>query len=148
VDDDIIYPGDYVERLANVVQQYNGKALVGVHGRIFMPPHRSYVRDALAIHFASGLARHSQMHELGGGTCAFLSERFQVDPFSWERTDMNDINTAIEAEKRGMPRIAVARPARWLKPYSQNQPDSIWAKTRADDSEQSRGMRVLLGLAV
>ena len=58
------------------------------------------------------------------------------------------INVAIEAQRRGLPRIAVAWTAGWLKAYAVIQPDSLWAKTLTDDSEQSRRMRPLLGLYV
>jgi hypothetical protein len=146
VDDDIIYPQDYVDRLVQVLQQFDGQAIVGVHGRIFVPPHRSYVRDVLCVNFSNALPSASHAHELGTGTCAFISGNFVVNPREWGRHDMSDIMIAIEAQRRGLPRIAVARPAGWLKPYTQFQPDSLWARTLKDDSEQSRQMRVLLGL--
>jgi hypothetical protein len=43
VDDDIAYPPDHVDRLVGALQRLNGRAVVGVLGRIFVPPHRSYV---------------------------------------------------------------------------------------------------------
>ena len=146
VDDDIIYPEDYVQRLVEVLQQVGGRAVVGVHGRIFMPPHRSYVRDAMSFHFANALAKPCQVHELGMGTSAFVSSFLDVDPRRWDRCDMNDITIAIEAQRRGLPRVAVARAMGWLKPYEQGQADSIWLKTSRDDSEHSRRMRALIGL--
>jgi hypothetical protein len=118
---------------------------VGVHGRIFTPPHRSYVRDVRTLHFAAGADRPSHVHELGAGTSAFVSDRLPIDPREWDRTDMDDLIVAIEAQKRGMPRIAVARPAGWLN-LAQEQADSLWARTKRDDSEQSRRMRGLLAL--
>ena len=59
---------------------------------------------------------------------------------------MDDIIVATEAQGRGLPRIAVARPADWLKAHLEHQPDSLWAKTEIDDSEHSRCMRALLRL--
>jgi hypothetical protein len=145
-DDDIVYPPDYVDHLVDMLQQVEGRAIVGVHGRIFVPPHRSYVRDAGIIGFAMGLAQPRHVHELGTGTCAFISGHLDVDPRGWDRSDMDDIIVATEAQRRGLPRIAVAREAGWLKAYAENQPDSLWAKTQIDDAEQSRRMRDLLGL--
>jgi hypothetical protein len=148
VDDDIIYPPDYVNRLVNVLQQLEGKAIVGVHGRIFTPPHQSYARHTHCIHFAHQLGQACHVHELGTGTCAFISSNFGVDPREWGRSDMDDIDVAIEAQRRGLPRIAVARAAGWLKACAEPQPDSLWARTLIDDSEQSRRMRTLLSLYV
>ena len=146
VDDDIVYPQDYVAGLTEVLQQLEGNAVVGVHGRIFLPPHRSYVRDTLMQGFALGLSRPCHVHELGTGTSAFVSDRLPIDPREWDRHDMDDIVVATEAQKRGLPRVAVARPSGWLKPYAEGQADSLWARAKKDDTEQSRRMRALLGL--
>lgn len=146
VDDDIAYPPDYVAYMAGVLDLVGHRAVVGVHGRIFMPPHQSYVNDAAVLHFASAQARPNHVHELGIGTCAFVSSQLDIDPRRWDRTDMDDIVVALEAQRRGLPRIAVSRPAGWLRPYAEEQPDSLWVKAKADDSEQSRRMRALLGL--
>lgn len=146
VDDDIDYPQDYVDRLVAVLQQLDGKAIVGVFGRIFLPPHESYTRHANMLHFTHQLTQTSHVHEVGTGTCAFVSSNFEVDPRQWDRYDMDDIIVAIEAQRRGLPRIAVPRSAGWLKAYAENQPDSLWRKTLADDTEQTRRMRALLRL--
>ena len=148
VDDDIIYPPDYVNHLVNALQQLGGQAVVGVHGRIFLPPHQSYVKDAAVLHFARGLEHARQVHELGTGTCAFISSNLELNPRTWARNDMDDIILAIEAQRRRLWRIAVARPARWLTSHAEDQPDSLWVKTLTDDSEQSRRMRTLLSLYI
>lgn len=146
VDDDILYPPDYLERMSTVLERRGGDAVIGVHGRIFLPPHRSYVHDASVFPFFAALPRPRQVHELGIGTCAFVSDRLDIDPRGWDRTDMDDIVVALEAQKRNLQRVAIARPAGWLKPLAQNQPDSLWRKAQDDDAEQSRRMRALLAL--
>jgi hypothetical protein len=145
-DDDIAYPQDYVAVLTEMLQQLNGQAIVGVHGRTFLPPHRSYGRDAFGQHFAARVEQPCHVHELGVGTCAFISDHLPVDPCEWARNDMDDIIVATEAQKRGLPRVAVARPEGWLRPYAEGQSDSLWDRTQRDDTEQSRRMRALLGL--
>jgi len=146
VDDDIIYPPDYMGRLVGLLEQTHGDALVGVHGRIFMPPHRSYVRDAVPFPFAAALDQPRHVHEVGIGTCAFVSDRLPIDPRVWDRTNMDDIVVAIEAQKRGLPRIIAARQRDWMRPLATDQADSLWVKTMKDDSEHSKRMRILLGL--
>jgi hypothetical protein len=145
VDDDILYPPDYVEALAGALEALGGDAVVGVHGRIFIPPHRSYARDATSLHFAHALAENQPVDELGTGTCAFLSDRFRVDPRAWDRTDMDDLLIAMEAQRQGLPRIAIARPQKWLRALAKAQADSLWLRTQADDSVQTRRMRELMG---
>lgn len=146
VDDDILYPDDYLDRLAALLDELGGDAVCGVHGRIFLPPHQSYFRDATTAHFARAVSRPSHVHEVGAGTSAFVSDRLPIDPHQWDRHDMDDIMLATEAQMRGLPRFVVARPAGWLRPQAQAQADSLWESARKDESEQSRRMRALLGL--
>lgn len=146
VDDDIIYPPDYVEQLVAALDQVNGRAVVGVHGRVFLPPHRSYARDVWCSAFFSKSAEMRHMHELGAGTCCFRSDVLDIDPRIWKRYNMEDIYLAIEAQRRGLPRLSIPRALNWLRPYAENQPDSLWLKAQKDDSEQTKLMRVLLSL--
>ena len=148
VDDDIMYPPDYVDRLVRALQWLEGQAIVGVHGRIFVPPHQSYAKNALGLHFSRQLPQPCHVHELGTGTCAFISSSLNVDPRDWGRNDMDDIDLAIEAQRRGLARIAVPRTTGWLRALAECQADSLWIKTLRDDSEQSRRMRTLLSLYV
>ena len=145
-DDDIMYPRDYVSCMTETLHQFDGQAVIGVHGRRFAPPHRSYLHDATMSHFSSKMDQHRDVHEVGTGTSAFISDRLPIDPTQWETFGMDDINVAYEAQKRELRRIVIARPAGWLLPIAENQADSLWARTLRDDSAASRLMRRLLGL--
>ncbi len=146
VDDDIIYPPDYVERMAAHLDALDGEAVFGVHGRIFTPPHRSYATDAVTIHFTAPYRISRNVHEVGGGTCAFVSDRLPLDPRGWGGLGMDDIQIALEAQRRGLPRLVVARGNMWLRPMAEEQADSLWRRTRRDDAVHSLRMRELLAL--
>ena len=92
------------------------------------------------------LFRSRHVHELGMGTSAFVTDRLPVDPRTWERTDMDDIVMAIEAQRRGLPRVVIPRREGWLTPLLRAGADSLWARTLRDDTEQTRRMRELLAL--
>jgi hypothetical protein len=145
-DDDIVYPPDYVARMVEALQQLEGAAVVGVHGRLFLPPHQSYARNVATLHFTHQLPQARYVHELGTGTCAFISSNLDVDPRQWDDTHMDDIIIAIEAQRRGLPRVALARAAGWLRSHPEHQDDTLWDRTLNDDAEQSRRMRDLLRL--
>jgi hypothetical protein len=145
-DDDIVYPPDYVARLVQGLQQLEGAAVIGVHGRIFLPPHQSYARNVATLHFTHQLPEARYVHELGTGTSAFISSNLDIDPRQWDDTHMDDIVIAIEAQRRGLPRVALARARGWLRPCIEHQDDTLWDRTLRDDAEQSRRMRDLLRL--
>ena len=51
-------------RIAELPEDY---LVVGVHGRVFVPPHQSYIHHAMPFHFGGALARPWSVHELGTG---------------------------------------------------------------------------------
>ena len=55
LDDDIIYPPDYVKRMVSYVAEYDNKALVGVHCMLFKQPVKRYYalesRYTMNFHF-------------------------------------------------------------------------------------------------
>ncbi|MGO8754033.1 MAG: hypothetical protein ACLQHK_02235 [Gallionellaceae bacterium] len=143
-DDDILYPPDYVSRIRLALAQYGNKAVVGFHGAIFMPPHHSYARNRHNYHFALKLDNDMNVHELGGGTTAFLSSIFRPNPATWRHHHMDDLYLAAEAIKSNLALIALKRETNWLTPLAENQDDSLWRATLEDDRAQSYFMRDIL----
>lgn len=136
-DDDILYPADHVARLTTAILRYGGKALVGVHGTDYPGPGTRYTRDRRVHHFGRRLRFERLVDELGCGTLAFASPLIDFDPRRWPHGDMEDLMLAIEAQRRGIPRIAIHRRKHSLLPIREAQPDSLWARALADDSRHS-----------
>ena len=143
-DDDILYPEGYVQRIAAALDEFGGEALVGFHAFLYLPPHRSYVRDRLMIGFPRSLTAPRRVHELGSGTLGFLSSRFSPDPTSWRYHDVDDLYVAAEANRSGLFKIALPRPQGWIRPLAANQEDSLWRATLKDDRRQSEIMRYVI----
>jgi len=144
VDDDIFYADDHVERLVDGLIAAGGRALVGFHGTVFKPPYRSYLADIERLQFSESLAADRIVDELGAGTAAFLSDVLDFDVRAWPRTDANDLCVAIEAKKRGLPLVCLARGADWMRPQVLDQDDSIWVATKRDPAPKSALMRSLI----
>lgn len=136
-DDDILYPADHVVRLTKAILRYGGRALVGVHATDYPVPGGSYASDRKGHVFFKRRLFDRRTDELGCGTLALPSQLISFDPRRWPHGDMDDLMLAIEAERQGVPRVAIRRPRHWLVPIRQNQPDSLWFRTVADDSRQS-----------
>jgi hypothetical protein len=145
-DDDILYGDGHVARLRAALIRYSGRALVGIHSASFRPSTGSYLHRQVTRHFTRGLWVDQLADEIGTGTGAFVSSVLPVDPTTWPHGFMDDLMMAIEAEARGVPRVAVARPRGSLTALGRHQPDSIYAKVRQDDSAQTEQMQRLLHL--
>ena len=137
-DDDILYPADYVARLVEGLAARGGRAIVGFHANCFRPPYQSYVRDRICLNFKERLEIDTEVDELGVGTCAFLSDVFLVDPRKFPHVNKDDIVLAIEAKRRGLPRIALRRSGGWLPRHPKPQVENLWARTVEDDSAETR----------
>jgi len=107
--------------------------------------HLSYLRDRAYLPFYNLAKFDCHADEIGTGTMAFYSETFRFDPRSWRYSNMGDLQVAIEAAKRGIPRISIRREQGFLKPLGENQDDSIYMGRFRDDTHQSALMREALG---
>lgn len=143
-DDDILYPDRHVEVLSRALARHKGRALVGFHGALFKAPHASYLRDRTIFHFAKGLGCEKEVDVIGTGTAAFHTGTLDVDSRCWPERNMDDLILAIEAARRGLPRILVPRPPGFLVALEESQGDSLWRGLNMDDSRQTRIMQQAL----
>lgn len=137
-DDDIAYPAGYVDHLAAALARHRFRALIGLHGAVYAMPLASYVRDRTVLHFGQGLRFDVVVDELGTGALAFHSECISIDLARWHHPNMADLSLMLAAVQQGVPRICIRRAANYLQPISENQPDSIYIRSLADDTTQTR----------
>lgn len=145
-DDDILYPADYVERLARALVRHEGNAVVGFHAHNFVPPYQSYIRDRRGFPFMKRKLFETEVDELGSGTLGFVSSRLPMDPLSWKYGDMDDIMIAQEAVRAGLKRIALARRRHYFGRAPGTGRETLWKTVLADESRSVEQMRVLLEL--
>jgi len=143
-DDDIRYPPDYVAVLTRALHRHFMRAIVGLHGACFRPPHESFRRDRAILHFAGVLDADFGVDLLGTGTIAFDTTHLRFDPRSWPHRRVDDLMVAIEAVRQEVPRVSIRRPRGFLQPLEEDQADSIHRRLQADDRLESEIMRQAL----
>lgn len=115
-DDDIIYPGDYADKLVEVSRRYS--APCGVHGSILRLPEPKYydLSNRYVFHFRDKNLFERRVHVLGTGTfCAppgLFDSRLKLN-----FRNMADIWVARKCAEAGVPQICVKREFNWLKPF-------------------------------
>ncbi len=145
-DDDIRYPPGYVATLVAALERVNGAAMVGFHAAFLMPPYESFMRDRVRAFFFNALDREMQVDILGTATSAFLASRLPLELRTWPYLDIDDLMVALAAERYDLPRIALPRPAGYLRPVALMQPDSLALRTKHDHTRQTFYMRKLVAL--
>lgn len=138
VDDDILYPANYVERLLFFRKLLPGRVAVGCHGSVFRPPIRSYAKDRkvwtarrrqlLPWRTVDVLATNGSLH---------LVRDLKFDPRAWQHRNQVDLNFLEEAIEAGVRFALPPRPRNWVHALETRQKDSIYVKLLKDDGVQS-----------
>jgi GT2 family glycosyltransferase len=117
VDDKILYPPDYVERMVDTIERSHRKAVVSNHGRNFHSnrPSRSYYFDiAQAFNYMMAYPL-TFVHEIGTGVLGYHSSTVTA-PLSWfPYTNMTDIYFSLECQKLNIPIIIHPHDKGWLR---------------------------------
>lgn len=117
--------------------------MVGIHAGVLRRPLTSYARDLKVLHRRSDQIRPAGVDLLGSDSVAFRTDTLRFDVREWPHVNMVDLCLALEARRRGVPVVMLARPSHWLQALDENQPDSIWAGVLRDDRRQTELAREL-----
>ena len=134
VDDDIVYPRDYVRRMSKTLAACRRSAIIGYHGSVLLDPFTSYAKSRESIWFAGELPRARHVDILGSGTVMFDTGTLRFDVRTWPHVNMTDINLASEAAAVNLALICLPRRRRYLRPLEEEQSNSIYARLLRDDS--------------
>ncbi len=140
VDDDLLYPDDYVSVLLRKLDQYAYASVVGVHGFDLAAPLDRFFEGREVIHFNESLTRDTFVDFLGTGTTAFHTGRFRPRWSDFGTAGMADVWLAIAAKRAEIPLIAVQREAGWLTDATGGD-ESLYTEFSRDDEVQTRAAR-------
>jgi len=117
IDDDILYPSDYVEKLLACSKRYSDNAVIGVHGSIF----KEYVKDASkcresVFNFQNELNKDTEVHMLGSGTTLFPASVLKhIDTeLLLNHPLANDELLAINMRNESISMVALCRDNEWM----------------------------------
>lgn len=136
LDDDLVYPDNYVSSLREKVRLYNHKAFICVHGNILPnTPLESYYKQKKGLHYMRELLIDKQVDIPGTGTMAFHSDIYKVNLDDFLIPCLTDIWVFGIAKKLNIPVISVERGNNWIKPLIiKKDPHSIYEKFNGNDN--------------
>ena len=114
VDDDIIYPPDYVARMIEEIDKDPTK-VYGCHAAIMKNPVKNYFKDREVLHFRSPLSLSRRVNVLGTGTVAFKSGAVYPAQIKPEHPNMLDCYFAEHCQRNQIGMVSIQRPNNWLK---------------------------------
>ena len=125
VDDDLVYPPDYVESIVAGLREYGDGAVVGYHGFTI---NRDGERTATYSPIR-GLDERVFVDVLGAGACAFHSDVLPLSAADFPTRNAAMFWVAVKAQQRGLPRIVLPHPDRWFTYIEHRQ--TMWSDTAA-----------------
>jgi hypothetical protein len=146
VDDDMYYPRRLVSNLRRELAVQNDRAVVGLHGSKLAQPFDRYNNNRTTFQYTRALETTQEVDLIGTGAALFSSRALQFDVRNWAFSNMVDLGLAIEAARRGIPIVSVARKKNSLIALAEAQPDSIFASLILDDTRQTELAHQLLQL--
>lgn len=139
IDDDIIYPPDYVERLILSIENYSQQAVVGLHG-VLLPEHPTgYFTSYRKVYsFNRELEADTLVNNLGTGTVAFHTNLLRgLNVTYFKKPGMADLYFSVFCKKQHIPMVAIARPNEWLRELPSPN-TSLYHEFKEADNEQSK----------
>lgn len=122
MDDDILYPEDYVERMISVRCEYSEiNPVLGLHGVIYPDAYDGTVKSRIVFAFRKALEGPRVVNQLGTGT--IYCKGFQAATLSFMKGSERfvDVRFAIHALNNSWPMVCVCRKDEWLSEVTQNQ---------------------------
>lgn len=132
VDDDLVFPPDFVAKITAKVNAYENRAIVGMHGVLLRQPVASYY-DAeyrSVFHFQSSLRHDRTCHVLGTNALCYYSDALKMTWADFMFRNMADIFLARYAQEHRLAMVTPGRPQNWVRQNSQAEEfDTIYSNS-------------------
>ncbi len=113
VDDDLLFPPDFVRHMAATLAKYDDHAIGGLHGVLLKQPVTNYYDPSSrsALHFQSAMKTDKTVHVLGTNAVVYHSScvTLRWDDFMFR--NVADIFLARYSQEHRVPMIAISRMA-------------------------------------
>ena len=118
LDDDLIYPKDYVERLIAKIEQYKRQAVISYHGRNLKagPISSYYRRSARNLYRCLSTIKEDQRVQIGGtGVMGFHTSLLQLHIKDFPVPNMADVWMGKKCQDNNYPIYVAAHRKGWLQ---------------------------------
>lgn len=125
VDDDILYPNDYLEHLVRCLSETDQPSAMGVHGAVYPSPIVELFDPRYLIHFEDPSPHVMPVHLLGTGTALFDQSDWQLELTEFGTPGMADVWFAAAAARRGASLFVARRVRNWVLAFDRRAEETI-----------------------
>lgn len=113
LDDDLVYPKDYVARMVHYIEALGRSSVVGVHGVVFPEQEFNDLKQRTVFDFRYKASGHF-VDLLGTGTTAWHTSALKLSLEDFGTTGVCDLWFAAAAAKSNVPLFSIPRRKAWL----------------------------------
>jgi glycosyltransferase involved in cell wall biosynthesis len=140
IDDDLIYPPDYVARYVSAIELHLRKAAITTHGRCFdnMPVKSYYHGHTKSFRCLGSQEKDNPVHVGGTGVMAFHTDHLNINIDDFKLSNMADIWFSKICSEQNVPIISISHKLGWIKESSKYDTNyTIYNFCNHNDSEQT-----------
>lgn len=137
LDDDLIYPKDYVEKYIEKID--SNKCLITSHGSDVTPKMLSYYRGKIGrSHCLHDAKNDCNVDIAGSGVSGFHTSFLRLKYSRFKHPNMADIWMSMQAHEQGVNRLAIAHRKGWITTCLPPEKETIYDRHRNRDSVQTK----------
>ena len=117
VDDDLIFPPDFVEVMTAKVAEQDKRAIVSMHGILLRQPLTRFhdpSSRATTFHFANPIEHDRAIHIGGTGVMCFHASAVEMKWQDFKYCNSGDLWVALHAQRKRLPMLTPARVRNWI----------------------------------
>jgi hypothetical protein len=140
IDDDLVYPIDYVSNIIGNLKNYNNSVIITHHGRILNVGALSYYKDSkVRLRCLDNVDNYQAIHFPGTGVMGFHTSEVKITFDYFKIPNMGDIWVGLYARENNIPIIVAPHKTGWIKQsYKFNLNNSIYNTSINNDSIQNK----------
>lgn len=142
VDDDILYPKDYVNNSIEKLKEYHEDVIISYHGRIYDKGKmvKNYFSDfSKYFHFLKVNESDIEVNIIGNGVSCWNTNNIKIDYNKFEYHYMDDILVSAQAHSQGKKRIVVAHDKNYFKQLEIS--SSLYDKYKKSSHTQTKAFK-------
>lgn len=147
VDDDLLYPPDYAEKLIEKYEQFNGDRIVALHGRNFKQwPIDSYYNSPFDAYRVLGDVKDDVLVEFAG-TCTTMwhTDLLRFYPADIKSINMGDIWLSFFSKQKNIPIMVIAHESGWVNYLLDKGDDTIFVNYKKSHDAQTDLANLIYG---
>ena len=145
LDDDLIYPSDYVARMIAAIEVNNRKYAITLHGRIFNRlPVNSYYHGATGrCSCLLDQTADTFVHVGGTGVGAYHTDTIQISMADFKAANMSDIWFAKVCAEQNVPILSLSHKKGWIKESTYDHNRTIYSSCNSSDRYQTEVLNAI-----